>query len=98
MENLVKILFVISVIVFCLTFFLVILEKVLIEESWNYKIGFVSYNRSVLKGKDLEGKKPMTFCLQVEDKWICEEYKLVNCKNGTCDVVLFRKYEVSERE
>ena len=50
-------------------------------------------NKSVLKGEDLEGEKPMTFCLQVEDKWICEEYKLVNCKNGTCDVVLSRKYE-----
>jgi len=53
-------------------------------------IGYVVYNESKITAKQLEGKI-LDVCYLVDNlykkEWRCGFIKLVNCRNGRCDVV-----------
>ena len=53
-------------------------------------IGYVVYNKSEVTAKQLEGKFVTRFCIMVtKEKYKCEYWQLVNCKNGRCDIVVY---------
>ena len=72
-----------------------LLSPYIIKQPEPKVVGYVTYNESYVKAKDLEGKVVMNFCYLVytgEKWWKCEDLQLINCKSGRCDLVVYRGY------